>query len=85
MAHLESRRIGTRLLFGGKPARASRRYKNIPHRVVGPLTNADRVTEQTFWVGLYPGLTRPMLEYIVNMIGEALHAKQSDVPLTPAA
>jgi CDP-6-deoxy-D-xylo-4-hexulose-3-dehydrase len=84
VAHLESRKIGTRLLFGGNLLRQPA-YKNIPHRIVGTLTNADRVTDHTFWVGLYPGLTRQMLEYTVDAIGGALQPQQSGKPHIRAA
>ena len=84
VAYLESRKIGTRLLFGGNLLRQPA-YKNIPHRIVGTLTNADRVTDHTFWVGLYPGLTRQMLEYTVDAIGGALQPQQSGKPHIRAA
>ncbi len=67
--HLEDRRIGTRLLFGGNLVRQPA-YLGAPHRVVGPLDNADVITEGTFWVGVYPGLTEPMLDFIVESIHE---------------
>ncbi len=67
IAHLTAAKIGTRLLFGGNLLRQPA-YKNIPHRVVGDLTNADIITEQTFWVGVYPGLTGEMIHYIAEQI-----------------
>jgi CDP-6-deoxy-D-xylo-4-hexulose-3-dehydrase len=60
--HLEAHRIGTRLLFGGNLLRQPY-MKGRTHRVVGDLTNADIVTENTFWVGLYPGLTEDHIAY----------------------
>jgi CDP-6-deoxy-D-xylo-4-hexulose-3-dehydrase len=67
--HLESRRIATRQLFGGNLLRQPA-YRNAPHRVVGPLTNADVVTERTFWLGVYPGLTDQMIDFVVDSIHE---------------
>jgi CDP-6-deoxy-D-xylo-4-hexulose-3-dehydrase len=66
---LESRRIATRQLFGGNLLRQPA-YRNAPHRVVGPLTNADVVTERTFWLGVYPGLTDKMIDFVVESVHE---------------
>jgi len=63
--HLESRRIATRQLFGGNLVRQPA-YLNMPHRVVGPLTNADIIMESTLWVGVYPALTKEMLDYVIE-------------------
>jgi CDP-6-deoxy-D-xylo-4-hexulose-3-dehydrase len=45
-------------------------YRNVDFRVVGDLTNTDIVMRRTFWVGVYPGLTEPMLDYIADSITE---------------
>lgn len=66
---LESRRIGTRRLFAGNLTRQPA-YIGLPHRVVGSLTNSDIITEQTFWVGVYPGLTDEMIDYVVASVKE---------------
>lgn len=67
--HLDDRKIGTRLLFGGNLTRQPE-YRNVGFRVVGDLTNTDIVTERTFWVGVYPGLTQPMLQFFIDTISE---------------
>ncbi|WP_448321765.1 lipopolysaccharide biosynthesis protein RfbH [Streptomyces sp. CO7] len=66
---LESRKIGTRRLFGGNLTRQPA-YVDQPHRIVGDLRNADLITEATFWVGVYPALTNEMLDYVVASIRE---------------
>jgi len=38
------------------------------YRVAGELTNTDRVMNDTFWVGVYPGLTREMLDFVVDKL-----------------
>lgn len=63
--HLEDNQIATRLLFGGNLTRQPA-YQNIRYRVVGELTNTDVVMNQTFWIGVYPGLILPMLDYVIE-------------------
>jgi CDP-4-dehydro-6-deoxyglucose reductase, E1 len=65
--HLESCKIGTRLLFAGNILRQPA-YAKIAHRVVGPLVNTDFVMERLLWIGVYPGLTPPMLDYVLDTI-----------------
>lgn len=67
--HLESRKIGTRQMFAGNITRQPA-YAGVEHRVVGDLTNADAVTERSLWIGVYPGLTPPMLEFMVSSVVE---------------
>ncbi len=66
---LDARKIGTRLLFGGnltrQPYMADRNY-----RISGELTNTDMIMHNTFWIGVYPGLTLDMLEYVACSIEE---------------
>jgi CDP-6-deoxy-D-xylo-4-hexulose-3-dehydrase len=66
---LEGRRIATRLLFGGNLTRQPA-YAEVHHRVVGDLTTSDLITESTFWVGVYPGLTTEMLDYVIQSFHE---------------
>ncbi len=68
---LDSKKIGTRLMFAGNILKQPA-YKNVDFRVVGDLTNTDIVMMRTFWVGVYPGLTEPMLDYVVENIVEFL-------------
>lgn len=64
---LNEYRIGTRLLFGGNLLRQPY-MKGRNYRVVGDLANADLVTTNTFWIGLYPGLTEDHLAYTAEKI-----------------
>lgn len=66
---LDDRKIGTRLLFAGNITKQPA-YRNVDFRVVGDLTNTDIVMNRTFWVGVYPGLTQPMLDFIADSIIE---------------
>jgi len=68
---LEADRIATRLLFGGNLLRQPA-YRDVPRRVVGALDQADAVMDRTFWIGVHPGLTAPMLEHMVAGLGRAL-------------
>ncbi|RYX96377.1 MAG: lipopolysaccharide biosynthesis protein RfbH [Comamonadaceae bacterium] len=67
LTYLDQQKVGTRLLFAGnltrQPYMVGRNY-----RVVGELTQTDRVMNDTFWVGVFPGLTQDMLDYTVESI-----------------
>jgi len=63
--YLESRKIATRLLFGGNLTRQPA-YQDVPYRVAGQLKNTEVVMNQAFWVGVYPGLAEQMIAYIVE-------------------
>lgn len=65
LTYLDQHKIGTRLLFAGNLVRQPY-FKNQNYRLPGSLTNTDYVMENTFWIGVYPGLTEEMLEYVVE-------------------
>jgi CDP-6-deoxy-D-xylo-4-hexulose-3-dehydrase len=62
---LESRNIATRLLFGGNLLRQPA-YRGIQRRVIGDLRNTDFVMNNVFWIGLYPGITQSMVDYMAE-------------------
>jgi CDP-4-dehydro-6-deoxyglucose reductase, E1 len=64
-AALEAQKIGTRLLFAGNLTRQPA-YEGWEYRVAGELTNTDYVMSNVFWVGVFPGLTEPMLDFIAK-------------------
>ena len=64
---LESAKIETRSLFCGNLLRHPA-YAEIPHRVVGGLTNSDTITTHTFFLGVYPGLTDAMIRYVLETV-----------------
>jgi CDP-6-deoxy-D-xylo-4-hexulose-3-dehydrase len=66
-AHLEANKIGTRLVFAGNLTRQPA-YEHAELRVVGDLKNTDYVMEHVFWVGVYPGLSEAMLDFIAKTI-----------------
>lgn len=68
---LDAKRIGTRLLFAGNLLRQPY-MKGREFRISGELVNSDRIMNQTFWVGIYPGLTQPHLDYVADAIRSGL-------------
>jgi len=68
---LEGARIETRNLFCGNLLRHPA-YQDIEHRVVGNLENTDLITTNTFFVGVYPGLTEPLIDYMLATFDQAL-------------
>lgn len=79
-AHLDENKIGNRMLFGGNLVRQPafvqlRRDNPAAMRVSGELPGADRIMNQTMFLGTYPGLTPAMIDYIVKVIREFAAAK----------
>jgi CDP-6-deoxy-D-xylo-4-hexulose-3-dehydrase len=66
---LDSRKIGTRLMFAGNILKQPA-YRDVDFRVVGDLTNTDIVMRRSFWVGVFPGLSESMLDFIADSIIE---------------
>ena len=74
LRHLDRHKIGTRLLFGGNLTRQPY-FQGRHYRIAGDLTNTDRIMNDTFWIGLYPGLNREMLDYTADQILAVLSHK----------
>ncbi len=68
---LDKRKIGSRLLFGGNLLKQPA-YSNIEHRVVGNLENTNNIMKNTFWIGVFPGLSNQMLDFVVEQIRDFL-------------
>ena len=65
--YLESRQIETRMLFSGNILHHPG-YKDIKYRIAGDLTQAENTLQNAFFIGVYPGLTEKMMEYMVETI-----------------
>ena len=65
--YLENNKIGTRLFFGGNMIKQPA-YINIEKRIVGTLDNSDKVMNDSFWIGVWPGLSEKHLIYIVDKV-----------------
>jgi len=66
---LDKSKIDTRLLFGGNLTRQPA-FREVAYRWVGDLKNSDFVMNQVFWIGVYPGLSREMLNYLIEKFEE---------------
>jgi len=78
---LNSRRIGTRQLFGGNLVRQPA-YAGLNYRVIGDLQASDHVMNQAFWIGVYPGLTKEMLDYVVETLHLFSHSREPHVGIS---
>lgn len=74
--HLEGNNIQTRMLFAGNmvchPCFDQMRRQHQGYRIVGELANTDRVMNQSFWVGIYPGMTDQMIDFMAAKIKEGV-------------
>ncbi len=67
--YLDSKKIGTRLLFAGNLTRQPA-YAGLQYRVCGELSNTDKVMSSVFWIGVFPGLSIEMLQYVSTCLHE---------------
>ena len=77
VSYIESHGVQTRMLFAGNltkhPCFDEMRKTGKGYRIIGDLSQTDRIMTNTFWVGVYPGMTDPMLDYMAKTILEALN------------
>lgn len=75
--YLEGHDVQTRMLFAGNltkhPCFDEMRTSGEGYRIVGELKNTDRIMADTFWIGVYPGMTDEMIDYMVRMLIEAVN------------
>ena len=76
LRYIEDHAVQTRLLFAGnltrQPCFDTFRGDTSMYRVAGDLTNTDIITERTFWIGVYPGMTRDRLAYMAKTVRNAV-------------
>lgn len=67
VGYLERHGVATRHVFAGNLLRQPA-YAGIPHRVVGELSNTDLIMQQGFWIGVYPGISPEMVDYVADVV-----------------
>lgn len=72
--YLEDKKIATRQLFAGNITRQPY-FENIEYRIHGTLENTDSIMNNTFWIGVYPGLDKEMIDYMIMHIEEFIAKK----------
>lgn len=69
--YLEEHKVATRLLFGGNLLRQPA-YRDINCRVIGDLPQSDFIMNNVFWIGVFPGLDKPRIDYMIEMLHTAV-------------
>jgi CDP-6-deoxy-D-xylo-4-hexulose-3-dehydrase len=69
--YLEDHRIGTRQLFAGNLTRQPA-FRNVEFRVAGPLANTDKVMNDSFWIGVWPGIGSSQRDYVIETFREMI-------------
>ena len=70
--YIEDHNVQTRMLFAGNMTKHPCFTDDIKYRVIGNLENTDKILENTFWIGLYPGMTDEKIEYMIKTIRNAV-------------
>jgi CDP-4-dehydro-6-deoxyglucose reductase, E1 len=74
--YLESRKVGTRLMFGGNLLRQPA-YRDIPHKIFGDdLIHSDIIMRDSLWIGVYPGITDEMIEYTLSVFDDFVESRK---------
>jgi CDP-6-deoxy-D-xylo-4-hexulose-3-dehydrase len=73
--YLENNKIATRMLFAGNIIRHPS-FENVKYRIVGNFKNTDFIMNSTFWVGVYPGLSSEMIDYIIDKIEKFIRKRE---------
>ena len=72
MRKLEEKKIQSRLLFAGnitrQPVFNEIEESNSSFRIIGELINTDKVMQNSFWIGVYPGMTNEMINYMIEVL-----------------
>jgi len=73
ISFLSSKLIDTRTVFAGNITKQPY-FKNVEHRKIGNLSNTDLVMNNSFWIGVYPGITEDMIKYVIQQFTEFFKA-----------